>query len=56
MLIFLCEPMIAFMIMSDISYWQNEYSKDVFWFHEFNKEKQIIIGTDFLSGVSRALE
>ena len=48
MLNFLCEPYIALTIMSDISHWQNEYSKDVFWFHELNEEKPLLVLTDFL--------
>ena len=56
MLNFLCEPYIEFTIMSDISHWQNEYSKDVFWkkkkdvfwFHELNEEKPLLVLTDFL--------
>ena len=35
-------------IMSDISHWQNEYSKDVFWFNELNEEKPVLVLTDFL--------
>ena len=48
MLNLLCEPYIAFTVMSDISHWQNEYSKDVFWFHELNEEKPSLVLTDFL--------